>query len=979
MKKHNIKILVVDDQPNNLRFLSDILTQQGYKVQRAISGQLALNAANAAPPDLILLDILMPEMNGYDVCIRLKNSDKTKRIPIIFLSAIHEANDKVKAFKIGGADFIAKPFQVEEVLARIEHQLAIQNLQKQLHQQNQSLQREIQARQRTELELRATKERLQYLLSSNPSVIYSCEVSQPYTKTFISENIATIFGYQSQEFLGDRDFWIKHIHPEDRTGVLTEVSQILEVGHHTYKYRFLHQDGSYRWVLDMFKVVRDERGNPIEIVGSISDITEHKQIENALQHSEARLQKLAANIPGMLYEFLRHPDGLFEFIYVSSGCREINELEPQQLLENAALGFEIVHPDDAQRLITSINNSIQTLEPWVWEGRIITPSGKLKWTQGAARPEQQESGAILWHGLVVDVSDRKQAELELATAKAALERQIERALLLERITQKIRSSLEPQQIFQTAAIQIGNALRVNRCLIHSYIPEPKPQLPLVAEYGQPGYELALPITIPVVGNPHAELVLSRDQAVVSNNVYADPLLANAVSLCRQFGLKSMVSIRTSYQGEPNGVIGVHQCDNFRDWTQDEIELVKSVAGQVGIAIAQANLLEQQTRHSQELTAQNHALQKAKLEAEMANRAKSQFLSKMSHELRTPLNAILGFSQMMGRSPSLSPDQSEYIEIINRSGEHLLDLINDILSMAKIEAGQIALAENRFDLYRMLISLEEMFQFKANAKGLNLKFERASDIPQYIQTDEGKLRQVLINLISNAIKFTTHGNVTLRVMGREQQADTSEDRENTSTNSAALSTSKYRLFFQVEDTGPGIAANELSTIFDPFVQSQTGRQSLQGTGLGLTISQQFVRLMGGEIAVSSQLGQGTSFTFDILVRVADAAEERRITATQQVIGLAPNQPTYRILVVEDVRVNRRLLVKLLSLVGFEVREASNGQEGIAIWQDWKPHLIWMDMQMPVMDGYEATQYIKKAVAQKVNPNPTRETAAASASQ
>ncbi|MBW4683503.1 MAG: response regulator [Komarekiella atlantica HA4396-MV6] len=334
------------------------------------------------------------------------------------------------------------------------------------------------------------------------------------------------------------------------------------------------------------------------------------------------------------------------------------------------------------------------------------------------------------------------------------------------------------------------------------------------------------------------------------------------------------------------------------------------------------------------------------EAEAANLAKSEFLANMSHELRTPLNSILGFTQLMTRDRSLSPSQLEHLEIINRSGEHLLTLINDVLSMSKIEAGRTTLNENSFDLYSLLDSFVEMLRLKAESKGLQLIFERTPEVPQYVLTDESKLRQVLINLLGNAIKFTEEGGVILRV-GIKQEAEARQDSQSPS----------YLLHFEVEDTGPGIAPDELEKLFKPFVQTETGRKSQQGTGLGLTISQQFVRLMGGNISVSSTLEQGTIFAFDIKISPTEVAKVKTRQLKRRVIGLEPNQPKYRILVVEDKWENRLLLVKMLTSLGFEVREAENGQEGVNLWETWEPHLIWMDMRMPVMNGYEATKQIK----------------------
>jgi len=351
-------------------------------------------------------------------------------------------------------------------------------------------------------------------------------------------------------------------------------------------------------------------------------------------------------------------------------------------------------------------------------------------------------------------------------------------------------------------------------------------------------------------------------------------------------------------------------------------------------------VEQRTNDLQETMVE---LEHAKTRAEAANQAKSAFLANMSHEFRTPLNAILGFTQILRRDSRLVPDQKEDIAIINRSSEHLLGLINDVLDMSKIEAGHANLNRRTFDLHRMLMGLGEMFALRAEYKGIALEVEIGNQVPQYIIHDEGKLRQVLMNLLGNAVKFTEQGHIRLRTTPASPLSQNDPD--------------KLWLSFSVEDTGIGIEPGEIEKIFNPFEQAQAGQTLHEGTGLGLSISQQFVRLMGGEISVSSQPGSGSIFSFILPVDPASTIDVQDITREHPVIGLKPGHSEFRILVVDDNEANRRLIKQLLSPLGFTVCEAENGQQAINLWDEWEPHLIFMDMRMPIMDGYAATRHIK----------------------
>ena len=717
-------------------------------------------------------------------------------------------------------------------------------------------------RKQAELNLRSVTERLQYLLATTPAVIFSCKLGGNFDVTFVSDNIVSMIGYEAREFIDGSLDWHSLVHPDDRENIATAFAQILEKESISYEYRERHKDGSYRWIYDEVKLVKDAAGIPVECVGYGVDVTARKQAERALQQ------------------------------------------------------------------------------------------------------------------------------------------QVKRERLVNAIQERIRSSLNLEEVLTMAVEEVRQFLSTDRTIIYRFNPD---WSGLVAVESVAADKMPI-LGIDINDSCFREGYISfyeQGNIRAIDNIYTAGISECHINLLSEFEVKANLVVPL-LQGEKLwGLLIAHHCRSQRHWNSSEIESLKQISVQLAIAIQQCTLFEQAKTEIAERKLAETALQKAVVAADTANRAKSEFLSSMSHELRTPLNAILGFSQVMVRDSSLNNQHQQHLEIINRAGEHLLSLINDILEMSKIEAGRSQLNESSFNLMRLLKTLEEMFRLKAKSKKLQLNLELGDGVPHFVSGDEGKLRQILINLVGNAIKFTEMGSVTLRVkkevkesLGPEtvEFSDTQtklvcascEHSESLVVETAAIQKKPgwytgfnqseslkncdcvdanelrpelLRLQFEIEDTGLGIAPEEMNKLFEPFEQTKTGQKSQQGTGLGLPISRKFVQMMGGDITVSSTPELGSKFAFDIEISLATPTEIKILQPHKKVIGLAPNQPQYRILVVDDRADNCLVIERLLSPLGILVREARDGQEAIAVWEDWQPHLIWMDMQMPVMDGYEATRKIK----------------------
>jgi PAS domain S-box-containing protein len=891
---------------------------------------------------------------------------------------------------------------------------AVASRESSLRQNNEQLAAEIVERKCAEEALRVSEERLHLATTAGNIGVWDWDVVRNILTW--DESMYVLYAIRKEDFGGAYDAWIDTLHPDDRQFTDGEIQAALR-GEREYapEFRIVHPDGTVRIIKAASKTYHDPQGNPIRMVGINIDISERKKAEEVTQAAfqyarsliEASLDPLvtisaegkitdvntateretgvdrvsligsdfadyftdpekarkgyqqvfsqgfvtdyplairhvSGKVSDVLYNASVYRDKAGEVLGVFAAARDVTErnkaeqevaqlsLQNRLILDSAGEG---IYGLDIDGRCTFINPAaLQSLGFRVDELLGQHSHSMFHHTRPDGRPYQAEEcpvQAAYKQGVVHRGSDlywRKDGssfpvefistpiqEAEEITGAVVTFRDItERKLAEEKLRRSAQGLAEAQRIAHLGSWDLD--------LVHNVLTW-SDEIYRIFEIDPEKTGVSYDAFLNAIHPDDREFVKNTYTESVKSNTPYDIEHRLLMKDGRVKYLNEKCETHYSEDGKPLYSVGTVHDITERKKSEEELRRYKD------------HLEEEVQQRTADLVLARNA-------AEAANRAKSVFLSSMSHELRTPLNAILGFSNMMRKDPLVSQEQRENLDIINRSGEHLLALINDVLEMAKIEAGRVQLENAPFDIGGLVRDVTDMMHLRAQEKGLQLLIDQSSKFPRYIKGDEARLRQMLINLVGNAVKFTHQGGITVR-FGMKPH------------------TTPQCLLIEVEDSGIGIKPEDQQKIFEQFVQ--LGHTSMQaGTGLGLAITRQFVQLMGGTISVESTPGKGSTFRLELPMNKVATADMVKLenVVRGDIVSLAPDQPEYRILIVEDQLENQLLLTKLMENVGFPVKVAENGEQALELFQNWQPHLIWMDRRMPVMDGVEATRRIRE---------------------
>lgn len=980
------RVLLVDDEQLLLEAYATILREAGMEVYELSQPLQFLDVLDEFAPDVVLLDMSMPEVSGPELAAVMRGRDASRHLPILFLSRESDMTLQLQALELGGDDFLVKPVQAEHLVAAV-------TARSQRSRQNSSIQRRLETtlyeRERehlaldqhaivsisdragnityvnerfcavsgfsrdellgqnhrivksdkhlpefyeemwntirrgdvwqgllcnrrkdgslywvassispfmddkgepyqyvsirtdithlvaAETALRESEARLDFLLTSTPVTIYTCEAETPFGVNYISRNVKQLIGHEPEQFTDNSHFWLDNIHPDDRPQILAELPTLFENDVHQHEYRFRKADGSYCWLQDEMRLIRNEAGVAKEIVGYWADITARKHVEQELESSKERLRRgqVFANIG--TWDWNIQSGELFwsERIAPLFGY-EVGELETSY--DNF---LRAIHPDDRQMMADAVNACVEHDAPYDIEHRVVWPDGPIRWLhERGAVVRDAEGKPLHMLGVVQDITQRVEAETR--------QREIE-----ERFSFAVEGAGD--------GVWDWDLLTNNMQFSHLYMK-------------MLGYaENELPYHVDTWLNSVHPDDLARVQQNMQDYLEGRlPIYAAELRLqCKDGSYKWILCRGTVVgrddEGKPVRMIGIHS--DISDNKQAEQALII-----------------------------------ARDEAERANLAKSDFLSSMSHELRTPMNAILGFGQLLEYDEKLSDENMDSVLEILKAGNHLLELINEILDLAKVESGHIALSLEPIELSLVVEECLRLVGTLANKRDIELSY--AGFGKSCVRADRTRLKQVLLNLISNAIKYNIEG-------GSVKIDAKSEDTE--------------WLRIQVTDTGPGIPVERLPELFQPFNRLDAENSEIEGSGIGLTITQRIIEIMGGKVGVESEVGVGSTFWIELPLESAAQLEldhEHQGATTDIATQAEASERVHTVLYIEDSPANLKLVAQIFAKrKHIHLLTAHTPELGIELALARRPELILMDINMPGMDGYQVLKVLKADVS------------------